>query len=66
MKKSYKTKEQKLPEAAEPVVAYNRESQFAPDIVSNGPNDYLTLEQFGEFFHQKLDDCYEKLQNTCQ
>lgn len=66
MKKSYKTKEQKLPEAAEPVVAYNREIQFVPDVVSNSPNDYLTLEQFGEFFHQKLDDCYEKLQNTCQ
>ena len=27
------------------------------------PEGYLTLSQFGELFHQKLDECYAELQS---
>ncbi|MBQ6084670.1 MAG: hypothetical protein IJK92_10030 [Bacteroidales bacterium] len=27
------------------------------------PEGYMTLDEFGELFHQKLEACYEKLQN---
>ena len=27
------------------------------------PEGYMTLDEFGDLFHQKLETCYEKLQN---
>lgn len=30
------------------------------------PEGYMTLEQFGSLFHQKLDTFYARLQSDCQ
>ena len=58
---SYDNKEEKsAPIASEPQVAYgNTEVQYAPP--GNIPQGYMSLEQFGELFHQKLDECYAHL-----
>lgn len=28
------------------------------------PDGYMTLDEFGQLFHKKLDDCYAKLQSA--
>ncbi|MBQ2188486.1 MAG: hypothetical protein IJT45_07665 [Bacteroidales bacterium] len=51
---------------SEPEALYGNVQQHNPiRIVSNNPvpKGYMTLDEFGELFHQKLDDCYAQLQN---
>ena len=53
--------------ASEPQVAYENAAQFVPRplIRMNGiPEGCMTLERFGELFHQKLDACYEGLRSN--
>lgn len=66
---SYDSQEEqeKAPVAAEPVPAYgivNPSSLTYPIPMPDGDdnNNYMTLEQFGDLFHQKLDACYASLQ----
>ncbi|MBO7464823.1 MAG: hypothetical protein J6T56_03100 [Bacteroidales bacterium] len=66
MKKRYTISKKKLPEADEPVAVYNSTKQIVSNTLSEIPEGHVTLEQFGTHFHQKLDDCYEKLQGDCQ
>ena len=33
-------------------------------IVSDSPKGYMSLEQFGEIFYQKLDECYAHLPSS--
>ncbi len=50
--------------ASEPQMAYGNISQAIPlqyNSPQNIPDGYMSLEQFGELFHQKLDDCYAHL-----
>jgi len=55
--------------ASEPQVTYGNATQFIPRPYSNKiPEGFMTLERFGELFHQKLDACYARLQsniNSC-
>jgi len=30
------------------------------------PDGYMSLDQFGDIFHEKLDTCYENIQGDCQ
>ncbi len=67
--KTYDSQEEKekASVAAEPVAAYdivNPSSLTYPISVPDGDEDdeYMTLEQFGDLFHQKLDACYASLQ----
>ena len=53
--------------ASEPQVAYENAEQFdpRPHIRMNGvPEGCMTLERFGELFHQKLDACYAGLRSN--
>ena len=53
--------------ASEPQVAYENAAQFAPRhyIRMDGvPEDCMSLERFGELFHQKLDACYARLRSN--
>lgn len=61
MKKRYKKKEETMPEVNEPASAYNATSEISANRESAIPIGCMTLDQFGEHFHQKLEDCYEKL-----
>ena len=59
--KPYKQKEEKVKEVSEPKAVYGiaQQSKIMPMV--NGrdvPEGYMTLEEFGELFHKKLDDCY--------
>jgi hypothetical protein len=65
MKKTYKTKEETTPEVNEPAPAYNTTSGISANRESAIPSGSMTLDQFGEHFHQKLEDCYEKLSGDC-
>ena len=65
MKKTYKTKEETIPEVNEPVPAYNTTSEISANKESAIPIGCMTLDQFGEQFHRKLDDRYEKLSGGC-
>ena len=50
--------------ASEPQVAYGIATQFVPRPYPDEiPEGYMTLERFGELFHQKLDACYARLQS---
>lgn len=52
--------------ASEPQVAYanTQPSMPLPYYSMNGiPEGYMSLERFGELFHQKLDACYAQLQS---
>ena len=58
--KPYKQKEEKVKEVSEPEAVYGiaQQSKIMPMV--NGrdvPEGYMTLEEFGELFHKKLDDC---------
>ena len=63
--KPYKQKEEKVKEVSEPEAVYGIAQQSDIMQIVNGrdvPEGYMTLEEFGELFHKKLDDCYAKLQ----
>jgi hypothetical protein len=50
--------------ASEPQMAYGNAPQTTHlqyNYPQNIPEGYMSLEQFGEVFHQKLDDCYAHL-----
>ena len=65
MKKSHSKTEKKM-EAHEPAAVYSVEEQIPTMNELEIPVGCVTLDQFGERFHQKLDDCYEKLSGNCQ
>ena len=53
--------------ASEPQMAYGNATQFLPRPYSNEiPEGFMTLEHFGELFHQKLDACYARLQGDSE
>ena len=62
---SYDNNEEKsVSNASEPQIAYGNTQPVMPvhSVISdNIPKGYLSLEQFGELFHKKLDDCYAHL-----
>ena len=60
MKKgTYKTKKQNSSEVQEPLATYG--ISHNPVVINDAviPDGYISLEQFGEIFHQKLDASYE-------
>ena len=63
--KPYNNEEKKSSSiASEPQLAYGNVTQTSPvpNCSTQGvPEGYMTLEHFGELFHQKLDDCYAHL-----
>ena len=65
--KPYNDEEEKSSSiASEPQLAYGNVTQTTPipKCSTQGvPEGYMTLEHFGELFHQKLDDCYAHLPN---
>ena len=69
--KTYDSQEEKeeASVAAEPVAAYdivNPSSLTYPISVPDGDDGFMTLEQFGDLFHQKLDACYASLRGQDQ
>lgn len=53
--------------AAEPQVAYGESQQIKSmpqDSLQNIPLGFVSLERFGELFHEKLDACYAELQGN--
>ncbi len=65
-KKQYPKKEPKAMMAEEPAVLYNAVRQPLTRTENNDiPMGYMSLERFGDIFHQKLDDCYENLSSGC-
>lgn len=67
MKPYENNEENKVTMAAEPQVAYGS-VQPAPPLhfksYNELPEGYMTLDRFGELFHQKLDACYAELQSN--
>jgi len=65
---SYENNEEKPASiSSEPQVAYGNTDQVIPaQYVNSGniPQGYMSLEQFGELFHQKLDECYAHLPSS--
>ena len=64
--KPYKQKEEKVKEVSEPEAVYDVAQQSDIMQMVNGrdvPEGYMTLEEFGELFHKKLDDLYLKHEN---
>lgn len=58
--------ETKVSVASEPQVAYGRVQPSIPlpyNAMSSIPKGYMSLERFGELFHQKLDACYAQLRS---
>ena len=51
--------------AKEPASDYTARSR-TPHWKETAPEGCVTLEQFAELFHQKLDDCYAELSNSCK
>lgn len=67
MKKgTYKTKKQNCSKVQEPLGTYGiaRNPVVLNDSVI--PDGYMSLDQFGEIFHQKLDTNYENIQSNRQ
>ena len=65
-KKQYKEKELKAMVAEEPAVVYNTAQKKTTKTENDDiPLGYMSLERFGDIFHQKLDDCYENLSSGC-
>lgn len=65
MKKgTYKTKKQNHSVVQEPLATYG--ISHNPVVINDSviPDGYMSLEQFGEIFHQKLDANYENLQSN--
>ena len=53
--------------ASEPQVAYEIAEQFVPlphNRMNGVPEGCMSLERFGELFHQKLDTCYVRLRSN--
>lgn len=66
MTKKYKGKESNIASAEEPAVVYNTAQKKTTKTENNDiPLGYISLERFGDLFHQKLDDCHEKLSSNC-
>ncbi len=65
MKKPYQTKKETTPLANEPAARYCAPSQ-SPGNNRPTPEGCISLDQFAEIFHQKLDECYAKLSDSCQ
>ena len=66
MKPYDKQNEENKNNVSEPEALYGTAQQQNPlnFIKTNSiPEGYMTLDEFGELFHQKLEACYEKLQN---
>ena len=61
----YDNEEEKSPSmASEPQLSYRNVPRTTPlhyYYPKGIPEGYMSLEQFGEIFHQKLDDCYAHL-----
>ncbi|MBO7528476.1 MAG: hypothetical protein J6T37_01210 [Bacteroidales bacterium] len=52
--------------SSEPEALYGNVHRHSPvNLIKTKsiPEGYMTLDEFGELFHQKLEACYEKLQN---
>ena len=68
--KPYDNEEEKTSSSAsEPQLAYGNVLRTNPmpyNYSQGTPNGYMSLEQFGEIFHQKLDDCYAHLPSENQ
>ena len=67
MKPYENNEENKVTMAAEPQVAYGSVQPVPPSHFKSYnelPEDYMTLDRFGELFHQKLDACYAELQSN--
>ena len=68
--KPYDSEEEKPTSmASEPQLAYGNVPQTNPmpyNYSQGIPNGYMSLEQFGEVFHKKLDDCYAHLPSDNQ
>ena len=68
--KPYDNEEEKSSSnASEPQLAYGNIPQTNPiplNYPQGVPNGYMSLEQFGEIFHKKLDDCYAHLPSENQ
>jgi hypothetical protein len=65
MKEYDNQEEQSASMAAEPQVAYGESQQIKSIPLGSSQNiplGYMSLERFGELFHQKLDACYAELQ----
>lgn len=67
MMKSYENIESDISMASEPQMAFGN-VQATPPIQVNSyeglPEGYMTLQCFGELFHQKLDACYAELRSN--
>ena len=66
MKPYNKQKEIDKNNVSEPEALYGTVQQQNPlNFIKNEsiPEGYMTLDELGELFHQKLEACYEKLQN---
>lgn len=53
--------------ASEPQVSYGNTQTVIPCQLRSSdkvPKGYMSLEQFGELFHQKLDECYAHLPSS--
>ena len=62
-KRNLQNKKQNCSEVQEPLATYG--ISHNPVVINDAiiPDGYMSLEQFGEIFHQKLDASYENLQN---
>lgn len=65
-KRTYKTKTPNSSEVNEPVASYCIPQQTIAMNDKYLPDGYMSLEQFGEIFHQKLNACYENIQSDRQ
>ncbi|MBR3551646.1 MAG: hypothetical protein IKO09_06625 [Bacteroidales bacterium] len=65
-KRTYKTKQQSQPVVQEPLASYGIPCHPVELIDQGLPEGYMSLEQFGEIFHEKLDKNYENLQSNRQ
>jgi hypothetical protein len=65
-KRTYKTKQQSHPVVQEPLSSYGIPCHPVELIDQGLPEGYMSLEQFGEIFHEKLDKNYENLQSNRQ
>ena len=67
MKKvTYKTKKQNRSKVQEPLCTYGIPRNPVVLNDSEIPDGHISLEQFGEIFHQKLDTNYENIQSNRQ
>jgi hypothetical protein len=65
-KKTYKTKDLNSSEVQEPLATYGVPQQMTALKDDCLPDGFMSLDRFGEIFHQKLDACYENIQSNSQ